>query len=274
MWGQRSRAGTHFGRTASRVLVSHDGVLSERAPEDLVVLTAREAALASGPHRIYLGYAAGVGKTYAMLQEGRWRAGNGEDVVIGFLEPHSRPDTARLAEGLERVAPETLEYREASFQELDVDAVLRRRPRWALIDELAHACVPGSRHAERWQAVEEILAAGIGVISTLNVQHLQGLNDYVFQVAGVRIADTVPDRLLDEAAAISLVDIEPGALIERLKAGQVYDMEVVGRALSHFFSKNTLAALRQQSFSEAARGARSRDGHLSIARSASQTLRG
>jgi two-component system, OmpR family, sensor histidine kinase KdpD len=199
-----------------------------------------------GQHRIYLGYAPGVGKTHAMLEEALERTRAGEDVVVGFLEPHSRPDTARLATGLERVPPLAVGYRGTSFDELDVDSVIARRPGWVLVDELAHVTTPGTPHEERWQGVEQVLSAGVGVLSTVNVQHVESLGDFIFQVTGTRATGTVPDRIVEDADEVVLVDISPDELIERLKHGEVYAGDDVGRALTHFFRRSTLAALRER----------------------------
>lgn len=215
--------------------------MDEAAP-----ITADGAGVARGSHRIYLGYAPGVGKTRAMLEEALERRANGEDVVIGLLEPHSRPDTARLATGLERVPPLLVAHRGPSFEELDVGAVIARRPDWVIVDELAHATTPGTPYAERWQAVDEVLTTGIGVLSTVNVQHVDSLGDFVLQVTGARLTSTVPDRVLDEAEEVVLIDIPPDELIARLKRGEVYAGADVGRALSHFFRKSTLVAFRDR----------------------------
>jgi two-component system sensor histidine kinase KdpD len=214
--------------------------------DETAPITVDGTAVPRGPHRIYLGYAPGVGKTRAMLQEALERRRTGEDVVIGLLEPHSRPDTARLATGLERVPPLLVAYRGPSFEELDVGAVIARRPDWVIVDELAHATTPGTPYAERWQAVDEILAAGIGVLSTVNVQHVESLGDFVLQVTGARLTSTVPDRVLDEADEVVLVDIPPDELIARLKRGEVYADGDVGRALAHFFRRASLAAFRDR----------------------------
>ena len=172
-----------------------------------------------GHHKIFLGYAAGVGKTYTMLAEAHRRGSRGEDIVIGFVETHGRKETAALVEGLERVPPKLIEYRGKEFKELDTDAVIARRPKWVLVDELAHTNMPGTRHEKRWQCVEEILDAGINVISTVNIQHLESLNDTVYNITGVRVRETVPDGVLDEADEVVLVDIPPDALINRLRRG-------------------------------------------------------
>src|SRR5512146_932093 len=186
----------------------------------------------TGRYRILLGMAAGVGKTYRMLQEGRQALHEGRDVVIGYLEPHDRPETAAIAEGLE-------------LAEMDVDAVVRRRPEVALVDELAHTNVPEARNRKRYEDIDEILAAGIDVTSTVNIQHLESLNDEVFELTGVRVRETFPDRILDEADEVVLVDLAPEALRERIAAGKVYPQPRVDTALANFFRIDNLAALRE-----------------------------
>ncbi len=198
-----------------------------------------------GCHKVFLGYAPGVGKTYTMLAEAQRRASRGEDLVIGFVEPHRRPETLSLMEGLEQIPTKKIEYRGTVFEELDTDAVLARHPQWVLVDELAHTNVPGTRHEKRWESVEEILAAGINVISTLNVQHLESLNDVVAQITGVCVRETIPDRILDDADEVVLIDITPDALMNRLKRGVVYTEEKVDQALQHFFRRGNLVALRE-----------------------------
>lgn len=202
-------------------------------------------APARGRHKIFLGYAAGVGKTYTMLAEAQRRASRGEDVVIGYVEPHDRPETIALEAGLDAIPPKRVEYHGAVFEELDTDAVLARHPAWVLVDELAHTNVPGTRHGKRWQSVEELLDAGINVISTVNVQHFESLNDVVAQITGVCMRETVPDRVLDEADEVVLVDITPEALLNRLKRGVIYRPEKVEQALSNFFRRGNLVALRE-----------------------------
>jgi two-component system sensor histidine kinase KdpD len=215
-----------------------------------------ESSAQRGWHRIYLGYAVGVGKTYAMLAEGRRRAGLGEDVVIGLLEPHARAHTVALAAGLERLTPLRVEYRGTPFEELDVAESVARHPDWLLVDELAHTNTAGTAYDKRWQAVDAVLGAGVSVMSTVNVQHVESLNDFVFQVTGVRVRETVPDGVLDRADEIVLVDVPPDELIERLKRGGIYPASQVGSALMHFFRKSSLVALREQARSVRAEHAR------------------
>ena len=178
--------------------------------------------MARGRYRILLGMAAGVGKTYRMLQEGRQAQSEGRDVVIGYLEPHDRPETSALAEGLEVVPRLRAEHGGLVLAEMDVDAVLRRSPELALIDELAHTNAPGMRNEKRYQDIDEVLDAGIDVISTVNVQHLESLNDAIFELTETRVRETFPDRILDEADEVILVDLAPEALRDRLRAGKVY----------------------------------------------------
>jgi two-component system sensor histidine kinase KdpD len=198
-----------------------------------------------GRHKVLLGMAAGVGKTYRMLQEGRAEAENGRDVVIGYLEAHSRPQTSAQATGLEVVPRRRLVHRDIALEDMDLDAVLDRRPQLCLIDELAHTNAPGLAHAKRFDDVRDVLAAGIDVFSTVNVQHLESLNDQVAELTGTRVRETLPDQVLGEADEVVLVDLTPEALIERLRAGKVYPGERVEPALNGFFRIENLAALRE-----------------------------
>ena len=200
----------------------------------------------AGHFRIYLGAAAGVGKTYAMLSEGHRRLSRGADVVIGFVECHGRPHTEQLMEGLEAVPRKTVEYRGSQLAEMDLDAVLRRRPRIALIDELAHTNVPGSgRHGKRWQDVMEILGAGIGVITTVNIQHLESIADEVERLTGAKVRERVPDWAVRKADQIELVDSSPQQLRRRMLHGNIYPDEQAPQALTHFFRTDNLIALRE-----------------------------
>jgi two-component system sensor histidine kinase KdpD len=203
-----------------------------------------------GHYRILLGMAPGVGKTYRMLQEGQQAKKEGRDVVIGYLEPHDRPETAALAEGLEVVPRLETEY--ARLEEMDVDAVLRRSPDLALIDELAHTNAAEMRNEKRYEDIDEVLAAGIDVISTVNVQHLESLNDTIFELTGVRVRETFPDRVLDVADEVVLVDLSPQALQQRLEAGKVYAKERADVALINFFKLDNLSALRELALREVA----------------------
>jgi two-component system sensor histidine kinase KdpD len=201
--------------------------------------------MARGTLRIYLGAAPGVGKTFAMLGEGRRRHDRGTDVVVGIIETHGRPRTAEMTEGLEVVPRATLEYRGTVFEEMDVDAVIARRPEVALVDELAHTNVPGSRNEKRWQDVEDLLAAGITVVSTLNVQHLESLNDVVELITGVKQQETIPDEVVRRADQIDLVDMAPEAIRRRMAHGNIYPPERVDAALGNYFRVGNLGALRE-----------------------------
>ncbi|MFB7464938.1 ATP-binding protein [Streptomyces sp. NPDC056224] len=198
-----------------------------------------------GRLRIYLGAAPGVGKTYAMLSEGHRRVERGADCVVGFVEHHGRPRTEVMLHGLEQVRRRELTYRGAAFTEMDVDALLARRPAIALVDELAHTNVPGSRNAKRWQDVEELLRAGIDVVSTVNIQHLESLGDVVESITGVRQRETVPDEVVRRADQIELVDMSPQALRRRMAHGNVYRPDKVDAALANYFRPGNLTALRE-----------------------------
>jgi len=201
--------------------------------------------MARGHYRILLGMAAGVGKTYRMLLEGRQAHEEGGDVVIGYLEPHDRPETTALAEGLEVVPRMRTQHGELELEEMDLDGVLARAPELALIDELAHTNAAGMRHEKRWQDIEDVLDAGVDVISTVNIQHLESLNDAIFELTEVRVRETFPDRILDEADEVVLVDLSPEELRERLKAGKVYAKAQAEVALENFFRADKLGALRE-----------------------------
>jgi two-component system sensor histidine kinase KdpD len=205
-----------------------------------------------GRWRILLGAVAGVGKTYRMLQEGQQARAEGRDVVIGYLEPHNRPDTAALADGLEVVPRLRTSHGGLELEDLDADAVIRRQPQLALIDELAHTNAAGMRNEKRYQDIEEVVDAGIDVISTVNIQHLESLNDRVFELTGVRVRETFPDRIIDEADEVVLVDLSPEALQERLRAGKVYAPERAEVALTNFFRLDNLGMLRELALREVA----------------------
>ena len=202
--------------------------------------------------KIFFGYAAGVGKTYAMLENAHRALATGKDVVIGYLEPHARPATQQLAERLESLPVRQLDYRGVKLNEFDVDAALARRPEIILVDELAHTNVEGSRHSKRWQDIEELLEAGIDVWTTLNVQHIESLNDIVGQVTGIVVRETIPDQVFESADEIELVDLPPDDLLERLDKGQVYVPEQAKRALESFFKRANLNALREMSLRQVA----------------------
>ncbi|MER6053357.1 sensor histidine kinase KdpD [Streptomyces sp. NPDC001793] len=201
--------------------------------------------MARGKLRIYLGAAPGVGKTYAMLSEAHRRVERGTDVVVAFVEHHGRPRTEVMLHGLEQIQRRELEYRGSTFTEMDVDAVLERRPAVALVDELAHTNVPGSRNGKRWQDVEELLEAGITVISTVNIQHLESLGDVVESITGVRQRETVPDEIVRRADQIELVDMSPQAIRRRMAHGNIYQSDKVDAALSNYFRPGNLTALRE-----------------------------
>jgi two-component system, OmpR family, sensor histidine kinase KdpD len=196
--------------------------------------------------------APGVGKTYRMLQEGRSAHAEGRDVVIGYLEPHDRPETTVLAEGLEQVPRLSSAYGGLELEEMDVDAVVRRAPELALIDELAHTNLPEARNEKRWQDIDEVLVAGVDVISTVNIQHLESLNDAIAELTDVRVRETFPDSVLEDADEVVLVDLSPQALQERLRAGKVYSRERVEVALDNFFRADRLSALRELALREVA----------------------
>jgi two-component system, OmpR family, sensor histidine kinase KdpD len=198
-----------------------------------------------GKIKVFLGYAPGVGKTFSMLAEAHRRCSRGEDVVVGFVETHGRTETAELVEGLERLPLKRLTYRGKEFEELDTTAVIARAPEWALVDELAHTNIPGARHEKRWQSVAEIQAAGINVITTVNIQHVESLNDTVYDITGVRVQETVPDAVIDAADEVVLVDLTTAALLNRLRRGVVYDLDKIPGALANFFKRENLAALRE-----------------------------
>src|ERR1022692_2954140 len=198
-----------------------------------------------GQLRIYLGSAAGVGKTFAMLNEGHRRQERGTEVVVAFVETHGRQHTAALLGGLEIMPRARLAYRDTFFEEMDIDAVLARAPEIALVDEFAHTNVPGSRNAKRWQDVEELLQAGIDVISTVNIQHLESLNDVVEKITGVPQRETVPDAMVRAADQVELVDMTPEALRRRMAHGNIYPAEKIDAALTHYFRTGNLTALRE-----------------------------
>jgi two-component system sensor histidine kinase KdpD len=199
----------------------------------------------TGHHKVFLGMAAGVGKTFRMLQEGRVELEAGRDVVIGYLEPHGREQTEAQAEGLPRLPRRHVTYKDTPLEEMDLPAVIARRPELVLIDELAHTNAPGLEHAKRYEDIADVLDAGIDVYSTVNVQHLESLNDQVAELTGVRVRETFPDSMLSDADEIVLVDLTPPDLIERLRAGKVYPAARVPAALNGFFRIENLEALRE-----------------------------
>ena len=214
------------------------------SPEALLEAARREENRA-GKLRIFVGAAPGVGKTYEMLQQARARKKDGYDIVIGIVETHGRRETESLLEGLEVIARRRLDYKGQWLEEMDLDAILARRPQIVLVDELAHTNAPGSRHPKRYLDVEELLSRGIHVYTTVNIQHIESLNDVVAQITHVRVRETVPDSIFDRADAVELVDLTPDDLIQRLKEGKVYVPKQAERALQHFFSPAKLTALRE-----------------------------
>ena len=198
-----------------------------------------------GRLRVYLGAVAGAGKTYAMLNEGHRRESRGTDVVVGYVETHKRPQTEAQIGDLEVVPRKKVSYRGVTLEEMDTGAIIARHPQVALIDELAHTNVPGSKQAKRYQDVEEILDTGINVVTTLNIQHLESLNDLVASITGVRVRETLPDWILDQAEEVELIDISPYALRQRMKHGNIYPPERIETALNHFFRESNLTALRE-----------------------------
>jgi two-component system sensor histidine kinase KdpD len=205
-----------------------------------------------GHLKVFIGMAPGVGKTYRMLQEGAAEADNGRDVVIGYLESHGRAETLAQAEGLELIPRRHLTYRGTPLEEMDLPAVLARRPELCLIDELAHTNAPGVEHEKRFEDVRDVLDAGIDVFSTVNVQHLESLGDQVTQLTGARVRETIPDAVLSGADEVVLVDVTPETLIARLRAGKVYRPERVQAALGNFFKIENLAALRETALRQVA----------------------
>jgi two-component system sensor histidine kinase KdpD len=207
---------------------------------------------ARGKLRIYMGYAAGVGKTYQMLVDARELQSKGVDVVIGYFEPHGRADTIAKAEGLETIPRKTITYRGAVFEEMDADAILVRHPQIAVVDEFPHTNVPGSARAKRWEDVEALLDAGIDVLTTMNIQHLESLNDQVWQITGIRVRETIPDWVVEQADEVVMIDVTPRALLHRLERGVVYSRDKAERARENFFRESTLAALREIALRQAA----------------------
>lgn len=209
---------------------------------DSTTATARPAR---GKLQVFLGYAAGVGKTFRMLEEAQELKRSGKEVAIGYFEPHGRKDTIAKTVGLEMIPNKIVNYRGVQLREMDTDAILRRRPAICIVDELAHTNVPGSRHAKRWEDVQELLDIGIDVMTTMNIQHLESLNDQVFNVTGVRVRETVPDWFVKSAAEVVMVDATTEALLNRLKRGVIYAPDKAQQALDNFFKESILASLRE-----------------------------
>lgn len=222
-------------------------------PDELLAhVQAEEESARRGHLKIFLGYAAGVGKTYAMLEAAHQRKREGLDVVIGYIETHKRAETENLVAGLEILPRKAIEYHNVTLTEMDVDVILNRRPVLVLVDELAHTNAPGSRHPKRYLDVEELLNAGIDVYTTLNIQHLESLNDVVAQITGVMVHETIPDRVIDEASELELVDLPPDELLNRLRDGKVYIPDQAARAIRDFFRQGNLTALREMTMRRAA----------------------
>ena len=207
---------------------------------------------ARGKLKIFLGYAAGVGKTYQMLTEAQELKMQGSDVAIGYFEPHGRVDTIAQTAGLEFIPRKVFQHRGATFEEMDTPAVIARHPQVAVVDEFAHTNVPGSERPKRWQDVDAILDAGIDVLTSLNIQHIESLNDQVWHVTGIRVRETVPDWVVQEADEVVMVDVTPRALLHRLERGVVYAPEKARQALENFFTETNLTALRELALRQAA----------------------
>jgi len=218
----------------------------------LAQMQAEEQQAKRGHLKIFLGYAAGVGKTYSMLEAAHQRKSEGVDVVVGYVETHKRVETEALIGGLEVIPRKQIPYRNIQLTEMDIDAVLQRKPQLVLVDELAHTNAPGSRHLKRYQDVEELLEAGIDVYTTLNIQHIESLNDVVAQITGTTVRETIPDSVIDAVTDIELIDLPPDELIQRLQEGKVYVADQAVRAIQKFFRKGNLTALRELTMRRAA----------------------
>src|ERR1700676_5363021 len=219
---------------------------SEHRPSPEALLeAARREERRIGTLRIFVGAAPGVGKTYEMLQQAQARKKDGYDVVIGIVETHGRQETEALVSGLEVIPRRNVQYKGQALHEMDLDAIIARHPQIVLVDELAHTDAEGSRHPKRYLDVEELMSSGIDVYTTVNIQHIESLNDVVAQITHVRVRETVPDAVFDRADAVELIDVTPGDLIQRLKDGKVYVPKQAERALEHFFSPANLTALRE-----------------------------
>ncbi|MCX6036490.1 MAG: sensor histidine kinase KdpD [Chloroflexi bacterium] len=222
-------------------------------PDELLTqVQAEELQNKRGRLKIFLGYAAGVGKTYAMLQAAHQRKNEGVDVVVGYVETHDRAETELQCSGLEIIPRLKIDYHDVQLPEMDIDAVLQRNPRLVLVDELAHTNASGSRHAKRYQDVEELLDRGINVYTTLNIQHIESLNDVVAQITGTKVRETIPDGVIDAVTDIELIDLPPDELINRLQEGKVYIPDQAQRAIQKFFRKGNLTALRELTMRRAA----------------------
>jgi two-component system, OmpR family, sensor histidine kinase KdpD len=205
-----------------------------------------------GRLKIYMGYAAGVGKTYQMLVEAHELKDKGVDVVVGYFEPHHRKDTIAKVEGLEVVPRQKIDYRGSVFEEMDTDAILARHPECCAVDEFPHTNVPGSPRVKRWEDVQVLLEAGIDVLTTMNIQHLESLNDQVWHITGIRVRETIPDWVVQQADEVVMIDLTPRALLHRLARGVIYSQEKAERAMQNFFRESTLVALRELALRETA----------------------
>ena len=220
--------------------------LPRQDPDQLLRAIRNDASTKkSGKLKIFFGYAAGVGKTYAMLQAAHQAKERGIDVVAGYIEPHARPQTMALLDGLEQLPVKQVAYEGMTLREFDIDAALKRNPQLILVDELAHTNAEGSRHTKRYQDVQELLNTGIDVYTTVNVQHIESLNDTVASITGILVRERIPDSTFDQADQVELVDIEPAELLERLASGNVYREDQAQRATVNFFTLENLTALRE-----------------------------
>src|SRR4029079_16358623 len=226
-------------------MVEHRRDSDQRPSPEALLEAARREEGRSGRLRIFVGAAPGVGKTYEMLHQARARKKDGYDIVVGVVETHGRKETEALLEGLEIVPRRRVEYKGQWLEEMDLDGIIARRPQIVLVDDRAHTNASGSRHPKRYLDVEELLSRGIDVYTTVNIQHIESLNDVVAQITHVRVRETVPDSVFDRAEAIELIDLTPDDLIQRLKEGKVYVPKQAERALEHYFSPGNLTALRE-----------------------------
>jgi two-component system, OmpR family, sensor histidine kinase KdpD len=215
-------------------------------------LNTSHSRTARGRLQLFLGYAAGVGKTYRMLEEAQQLKKQGKDVVVGYFEPHGRKDTIARTAGLEMIPTKTIRYRGVTLQEMDTEAILKRRPAICVVDELAHTNVPGSERCKRWEDVQVLLDSGIDVMTNMNIQHLESLNDHIFHITDIRVRETVPDWLVKSASEVVMVDATTEALMNRLKRGVIYTPEKAQRALENFFKESTLVSLRELALRQAA----------------------
>ena len=221
-------------------------MLDDRRPDSGLLGSLRQSGEpARGQLKIFFGYAAGVGKTYAMLEAARRAKASGIDVVAGYIEPHTRPETMALLEGLEQLPPKTIPCKDTELREFDLDAALKRHPQLLLVDGLAHANAEGCRHVKRYQDVQELLRSGINVCTTVNVQDLESLNDKVAAITGVSVAERIPDSVFDSADQVELVDLEPADLLERLQEGKIRRPGQAPRSAEDFFTEKHLDSLRE-----------------------------